>query len=187
MSKKNALNNLNKIAAKKAAVIGTEKRSKTPLFATVALAVLVAGGVIVYSTISGQVQTASVAVSAAGPKLQTGNVVTYAAADFEDGQARFFQHTEGNQTIQYFILKSADGVIRAAFDACDVCWPAGKGYYQDGDVMVCRNCNRRFASSSVNEVQGGCNPSPLVRQIKDKLVVIRIEDILAGKKYFNLS
>jgi uncharacterized membrane protein len=187
MSKKKALTNSDKSAAKKAAVLGTEKRSKTPLFAAVALAVLVAGGLIVYSTISGQVQTVTVAPSAAAAKVQTANVVTYAAADFEDGQARFFQHTEGNQTIKYFVLKSADGVIRAAFDACDVCWPAGKGYQQDGDVMVCRNCGRRFASTSVNEVAGGCNPAPLARQINDNQVVIRIEDLLTGKRYFNLS
>jgi hypothetical protein len=42
-------------------------------------------------------------------------------------------YTDGALTIRYFILKSSDGIIRAAFDACDVCWPAGKGYFQDGD------------------------------------------------------
>ncbi|MEJ2476339.1 MAG: DUF2318 domain-containing protein, partial [Desulfobacterales bacterium] len=89
--------------------------------------------------------------------------------------------------IRYFILKSSDGVIRAAFDACDVCWPAGKGYYQDGDVMVCRNCGRRFASVLVNEVQGGCNPAPLKRSLQGERVVIRAQDILEGKQYFDFT
>jgi uncharacterized membrane protein len=78
-------------------------------------------------------------------------------------------------------------VIRAAYDACDVCWPAGKGYYQDGDDMVCRNCGRRFASVLLNEVQGGCNPAPLTRHVDNGQVVIRIEDILAGKRYFDFK
>ena len=90
-------------------------------------------------------------------------------------------------TIRYFVIKSADGVIRAAFDACDVCWPAGKGYYQEGDDMVCRNCGRHFASVMVNEVQGGCNPAPLKRTIQDGQVLLKVEEILAGRTYFNFS
>ena len=92
---------------------------------------------------------------------------------FDDNKARHYAYKGQDVTIKYFILKSSDGIIRAAFDACDVCWPAGKGYYQDGDSMVCRNCGRRFASVLVNEVQGGCNPAPLKRRIEgDQLVIV---------------
>jgi uncharacterized membrane protein len=104
-----------------------------------------------------------------------------------DGEAKFFQYQHDDLTIKYFILKSSDGVIRAAFDACDVCWPAGKGYYQDGDHMVCRNCGRRFASVLVNEVKGGCNPAPLHRSIQDQQVVIQVKDLLEGVRYFDFS
>ncbi len=105
-----------------------------------------------------------------------------------DGKAHFFEYrTEKGITIKYFILKSSDGVIRAAFDACDVCWPEGKGYFQKGDFMVCRNCGQRFASIRVNEVKGGCNPAPLARQIKEGNVVINASDLLEGSRYFNFS
>ena len=90
-------------------------------------------------------------------------------------------------TIRYFVLKSSDGVIRAAFDACDVCWPAGKGYFQQGDHMVCRNCGRKFASVLVNEVQGGCNPAPLRRSIDGENLVLEFADIREGRQYFNFS
>jgi len=102
--------------------------------------------------------------------------------------ARHFQYkADEGMSIKYFVLKSSDGVIRSAFDACDVCWPAGKGYYQEGDVMVCRNCGRKFASVLVNEVKGGCNPAPLTRTVGNSEVVIQVEDILAGKQYFDFS
>ena len=78
-------------------------------------------------------------------------------------------------------------MIRAAFDACDVCWPEGKGYVQDGTAMVCRNCGRRFESVMVNEVQGGCNPAPLERTIQGDQVVILEEDLKKGQTYFNFS
>ncbi|MGD8835081.1 MAG: Fe-S-containing protein, partial [Desulfobacteraceae bacterium] len=63
----------------------------------------------------------------------------------------------------------------------------GKGYYQKGDEMVCRNCGRRFASVLVNEVQGGCNPAPLNRRVEGDQLILRVEDILTGKSYFNFK
>jgi uncharacterized membrane protein len=113
-------------------------------------------------------------------------MIAYPVSLFEDGEAKHFDFQDGDRTIRYFVIKSADGVIRAAFDACDVCWPAGKGYYQDGDDMVCRNCGRKFASNLVNEVQGGCNPAPLKRSVENGMLVIRPDDIRSGAGYFKL-
>jgi uncharacterized membrane protein len=114
--------------------------------------------------------------------------VSYPMSKFDDGKAKFFQYkTPQGLTIKYFILKSSDGVVRAAFDACDVCWPSGKGYYQDGDVMVCRNCGRRFASVKVNEVRGGCNPAPLKREVVGDQLVIHAADLMQGAQYFDFS
>jgi uncharacterized membrane protein len=87
--------------------------------------------------------------------------------------------------IRYFILRSSDNVIRAAFDACDVCWPENKGYSQQGDVMVCNNCGRRFPSVRINEVRGGCNPAPLNRKVENGIVIIQLADVLQGKRYFD--
>ena len=84
-------------------------------------------------------------------------------------------------------LQSArDGVIRAAFDACDVCWPENKGYSQKGDFMVCNNCGKKFSSVRINEVQGGCNPAPLNRKVENSSVVLQAADLLQGKRYFDL-
>jgi uncharacterized membrane protein len=114
--------------------------------------------------------------------------VVYAVKDFKNGDARFYSYPAGNGvTIKYFILKSSDGVIRAAFDACDVCWREGKGYTQKGDFMVCNNCGRRFASVRVNEVTGGCNPSPLTREIREDKVILQVKDIMEGKPYFTFG
>jgi uncharacterized membrane protein len=171
------------LAAKKAAVLGTTPKRRTPLVVSLACAVLLAAGLVWYFN-------AGSTKNAAGPaaSLQSaGNTVSQPVSQFEDGKARFFEYKNGKITIRYFILKSSDGVLRAAFDACDVCWPAGKGYFQDGDVMVCRNCGRRFPSVSVNEIKGGCNPAPLERTIENGMIVIRIEDIVSGQGYFDLA
>ena len=165
-NKKGAVQNPthNKLAAKKAAVIGNKKRGNLHLLTIIISAALLAGGVFYYFFNTGK--ESSVVTSQISQDFQV-NQITYPVSLFEDGKARHYEYKKEDVTIKYFILKSSDGIIRAAFDACDVCWTAGKGYYQSGDVMVCRNCGRRFPSVRVNEVKGGCNPAPLYRNIEN--------------------
>lgn len=112
--------------------------------------------------------------------------ISYPVSRFADGKAAFFEYrTPDGMTVKYFILKSSDGVVRAAFDACDVCWPAGKGYEQKGNFMVCRNCGRQFASTRINDVTGGCNPAALTRRMEADKVIIEADDIVKGRKYFD--
>ncbi len=103
---------------------------------------------------------------------------------FDDYKAHYYTYMHEGQAIKFFILKSADGVVRAAFDACDVCYGAKKGYSQDGDEMVCMNCGLRFPTNKINVVRGGCNPAPLHRTMKDDTLVIQANDIVAGLSYF---
>lgn len=122
------------------------------------------------------------ATASAAPTSQ----VTYDEKLFANGKARHFTYkTDEGVAIRYFIMKSSDGVIRAAFDACDVCWAENKGYSQKGDFMTCNNCGRKFPSVRINEVRGGCNPAPLKRKVENGTVIIRVADILEGKSYFD--
>ena len=175
--------NQEKIAAKKAAVLGTEPKNRIPLLVAAIGVVLIAGGAIFYFFQGG----GGVTATASAPAVSNTTFVSFPISLFDDGKARHFEYVDGNRSIRYFILKSSDGVIRAAFDACDVCWPAGKGYYQEGDHMVCRNCGRRFASVLVNEVQGGCNPAPLNRNLENDKLIIQIKDLQQGRQYFNFN
>ena len=120
-------------AAKKAAVIGNNKKSRLPMILVLCAVVIAGAGV--YLTLNSDGSNA-VSVETKVSTQTVGDQVSYPASQIADGRARHFELKHANLTIRYFILKSSDGFIRAAFDACDVCWPAGKGYYQDDDVMV---------------------------------------------------
>ena len=175
---------LEKRQAKKDEVLGTEKKGRLPLIVAIVCSVLIVGGGIYYA---GYDRSETAPVAASFTSENNASQISLPASLFEDGKARHFQHVAGELNIKYFVLKSSDGIIRAAFDACDVCWPAGKGYYQEGDYMVCRNCGRKFASVLVNEVKGGCNPAPLNRKFENGKVVIEVKDILDGRQYFNFA
>jgi len=111
--------------------------------------------------------------------------VQLSLATFDDYKAHFYTYVAANgRPVEFFVVKSQDGVVRAAYNACDVCYQAKLGYRQEGDVMVCNNCGRRFPTDQVNEVQGGCNPSPLNRTISgDKLIILET-DLAQGLSFF---
>ena len=188
MSKKNKKNTSNPTSsdAKKAAVLGTGKKSKAPLFITLITAVILAGGAVYL--LGGEKEAGPATATAAAPQKSATEFI-YNTSDFSDGKAKYFSYkTPQGLDIRYFLLKSSDGVIRAAFDACDTCWAAGKGYRQEGDFMVCNNCGLRFASVKINEIKGGCNPAPLTRAASGDKIIVKVKDIVEqGSFYFNFN
>ncbi len=101
------------------------------------------------------------------------------------GTARFFDYKlSDNKPIRFFVIKSSDGVYRAALDACDTCYHAKKGYHQEGDDMICNNCGLHFHSSQINDVHGGCNPVGLPRTIDGNQLVIKASELESRGAYF---
>lgn len=118
-----------------------------------------------------------------GMKTQNDNLLI-PLAEVNDGKAHYYSIDVDGTEVRFFVLKSKDGVIRAAFDACDVCYRSKKGYSQNGDFMICNNCGMRFHSTRINVLSGGCNPSPLERAIDGDSLIISQDAVRAGKKYF---
>ena len=115
---------------------------------------------------------------------ETGDVVI-PISDFSNGKAKFFDYTAADKkSVRFFVIKSSDGVYRAALDACDVCFAAKKGYYQDGDNMVCKKCGRDFPSALVNEVTGGCNPIGVPRTVDGDNLVIKASELESRSSFF---
>jgi uncharacterized membrane protein len=127
------------------------------------------------------------AQSVGGPEVvsagQDGRIY-FTATDYDDGAARYYRYKGAAGPINFFLVKSNDGVIRSAFDTCDVCYKALKGYRQEGNEMVCNNCDMRFSTDKINVVKGGCNPAPLRRQQVGDSIAIAAADIERGAWYF---
>ena len=114
-----------------------------------------------------------------------GQDVQIPLSDVSDGKAKFYNYTlADNQKVSFFVVKSSDGIIRAAFNACDVCYEHRRGYRQEGNDMVCNNCGQHFPSDRVNEVKGGCNPAPLERKVEGDHLMIKASDLRQGAFYF---
>jgi uncharacterized membrane protein len=115
----------------------------------------------------------------------SGADLVVAESAFTDGRARFYSYTTGvGQTIRFFVMKSADGVVRAAMDACTVCYRQRMGYRQEGDQMVCNKCGQAFASNRINVATGGCNPIPLTREVAGGRVTVNAAALEAAAIHY---
>lgn len=123
-------------------------------------------------------------IAKAAGVVETADQVKIPLKSLDSGKSLFLASAAGGRELRYFALKSSDGQYRAAFDACDVCFRANRGYRQEGDLMVCNQCGQSFPSLKVNEIRGGCNPAPLTRQVAGGYLVIKKSDLAAGKDYF---
>jgi len=112
-------------------------------------------------------------------------IVTLPVAKVSDGSAHKFRFEDGNKTLTFFLVKGSDGNLHAAFDACDVCFSEKKGYEQQGNAMLCRNCGKKFAINMIGSANnGGCNPSHLDFTVQGSSVVIKSAAIQSGAKFF---
>jgi uncharacterized membrane protein len=100
-------------------------------------------------------------------------------------QAKFYEYQAASQKkVRFFVIKSSDGVYRAAADACDVCYREKMGYHQEGNDMVCNKCNRHFRSADVNVITGSCNPDGIPRTIQGDKLLIAASELEARAELF---
>lgn len=76
----------------------------------------------------------------------------------EDGKLHRFGVAVGGQTVRFLALKTSDGKVRTALDACKIC--GAFGYIEEKGALVCLNCVAEINPLTVGEA-GGCNPIPL--------------------------
>jgi len=113
-----------------------------------------------------------------------GSVVQIPLAELQPLQASFYKITLDGTEIRFFAVKGSDGRVRTALDACDVCYKERKGYQQQGDVMLCRNCNLTFPIDRIGpSFVGGCN-HPLPSRVEGDQLLVAVEQLQSGTRFF---
>jgi len=111
--------------------------------------------------------------------------VTIPASQVGDGKARFYRFADGGKEIDFFVVKGTDGAFHVAFDACDACFREKRGYSQKGELMVCGNCNMKFAVNRIGkDNHGGCNPGHLDFALSGGNLIVKTDDLRVGARFF---
>jgi uncharacterized membrane protein len=150
-------------------------RTKQVVWACIVTMALLVGAVSVFAFSFGKYETV---------KASNGTI-TVPVAKLADGKARFYKFEDGGKEITFLAVKAADGSYKTAFDACDSCFRAKKGYEQQGDKLNCKNCNQKFAINRLGpNATGGCNPGYLPHQMNGNTISIKADDLKGGARYF---
>ncbi|MEM4137855.1 MAG: DUF2318 domain-containing protein [Candidatus Anstonellaceae archaeon] len=103
-------------------------------------------------------------------------------------KAKWYNYSFSGKNIRFFVLKTSSGSIKAAFDACDVCYLSNKGYRQEGNFMVCNNCGNKFPIEQLgkeNNLSGGCWPGYLKFRILGDYLLIEKSILEEGSWRFS--
>lgn len=119
-------------------------------------------------------------------KLQPeGNSVRIPLVSLKPQKAVYYRVQLDGREIRFFAVRGSDGTVRTALDACDACYRQRKGYEQKGTVMVCRNCNMAFPVDRIGPASaGGCNPHHLPSRIEGGMLVIAVDELRKGARFF---
>lgn len=89
--------------------------------------------------------------------------------------AAFFPYTSNGTYMEIIAVRANDGTVRTALNTCQVCYNSGRGYYEQlGDKLICNNCGNQFTIDQIEVIKGGCNPVPILDDMKEET-----EDIIA--------
>ena len=98
--------------------------------------------------------------------------------------SRHYRYQEGGQVIKFFVVRDGQGVVRAALDACRVCWKAGRGYTLADGAMTCRQCGQIFPLNRIGLATGGCDPLSFRFKTENDALIISTQELLRGMNYF---
>lgn len=115
----------------------------------------------------------------------SGGDVRVATKRFDDGLAHFFRRTTSSgREVRFFVIKSSEGVIHAAFDSCERCYKERRGYRQAGPTMVCNFCGRSSLVTRIGVDNSGCNPILLESSVLGGQLLLKAVALDQGGAYF---
>src|SRR3990172_8898368 len=85
------------------------------------------------------------------------------------GQLNLYLYPGDEADVTFMVIRRDEDDVAVALNACAIC-PA-VGYHQEGQMLICDNCNAPINLMTVG-MPGGCNPIPLEASlVGDELVV----------------
>lgn len=117
----------------------------------------------------------------------TDGEILLATSVFDDNRAHFYNvEMPDGKKIYFFIVKDKNNIYRAAANGCQVCFSEKKGFYQEGDDMVCANCGNRYPIEKIATEKGGCNPGPINPdlEVRNGEIVIKQTDLEKVAEFF---
>lgn len=143
---------------------------------------LMASGILVAVLMGGAVLAGPTSVDPVPVPLETKDgAVAVPIEDVQAGQLQKFSARVDGTDIRFLVAKGEEGELYTAFDACEIC--GAKGYMQEGDNAICKNCNAPIPWDTLGQ-GGGCNPIRLESDNTGTHLVVHMEHLKAELERF---
>ncbi|MCL2840155.1 MAG: DUF2318 domain-containing protein [Defluviitaleaceae bacterium] len=77
--------------------------------------------------------------------------------------AAFFPVIVDDILMEVIAVQGSGDAIHVAFNTCENCHASGRGYYvQQGNVLICQQCNMQFYIDEIGLTSGGCQPISII-------------------------
>ncbi|HYL98871.1 MAG TPA: Fe-S-containing protein [Blastocatellia bacterium] len=116
--------------------------------------------------------------------FEKGQNVSIPLSKVDDGKLHLFVYNAGSVPVRFLLMKISANKMGIALDACQIC--GDKGYYQDGQQIICKNCSAAINPVSIGQ-GGGCNPIELTSKIEGQNVIIAASDLDENARFFTAS
>ena len=128
------------------------------------------------------------AAIAAGPRyiaVSANSSVSIETNDWQRGDVHFFKYRDraGDQ-IRFLLARDATGRTKAAFDACNRCYPYHKGYASSRGALFCRFCGNKYKLEAMESGLASCVPVKLPFQMAGQTVNIKPADLESARGLF---
>lgn len=136
------------------------KNSKKVITISIALGLVILIGIL--TVLTGEDNTPeTLGVSETGQLLIDADDVTTTAS--------FYPYESNGTYMEVIAVRANDGTVRTALNTCQVCYNSGRGYYEQlGDVLICNNCGNQFTIDQIELIKDGCNPVPILDEMKSE-------------------
>jgi len=142
---------------------------------TTALAVLISVGVVYAREIAPR------NVPPPEPVAREGGFAVIPIEALADGKLHRMGFLANGRLVRFLVMKTSDGKIRTALDACEIC--GAFGYIQEGENLLCLNCSAEINPFTIGN-SGGCNPIPLDSEVTATHVKVPVRALEAKAAIF---
>jgi len=97
------------------------------------------------------------------------NRVRIPLSELTDSSLHFYTAEVNGTVIRFLVIHQTNGDYVTALDACQIC--GRKGYRQEGQNIICRNCGASIYVPSIGD-HGGCNPIPVKSSVAGGEVIV---------------
>ena len=100
-------------------------------------------------------------------------------SQLSDSTVHFYRADIGDTSVRFIVVREANDQYVTALDACQIC--GSKGYKQEGQNVICRNCGAVIYIPSIGS-KGGCNPIPVKSRVEGGTVIVNLTDLAGSAK-----